>query len=878
MNKIINRRQAICGTVWIVVICIVITLWPLRLVNETVVSKSSQQISMQSEAITQDYTVMQMFIAQYDHLQNIKVYFLNEAAGEEFNFVLYDASMKLLMQQFISTDNMKEMPGFCTIQVNQDTEVGKEYYYLIQGLSSDFYVAYEDTQSSGTIYNGTLYYGDIEDTEHNIITEYDYKLPLRKGKTLVCDALLVMFGIIVSVCTKRHYTKYPEKNRLLTVETLWKRIATPVVIAAALISAIAIWPLRLFTSEIETILCFEAGVLITAGILLYGINHTRQNKSHDMGWSVLHDRWTDYLQSAFFALAIQAGVHYMNGLYELKHTIAFRELLIYFGLAVIMTYGKKELFNIVNLVYLIIAAFAGHSYYKAQTAALSVEEEIKVVYLSVWAAIIAGLVIINTLLIPIRRYLLLRGGGYQSGLGRGFSLKALWRNKTDNITGSITVSPVYGIILTVFFALLIIFRNTRGWPIYLVCAFALYYIRIAVWDKKERITENICNGILLHFLVMMGYCLLHRPYMFFIYTRYPFIFHTVTVSAVYLAMVVCAALAKLLDAYRRNQRLSCIWKELIVFGISVEYLIFTLSRTGYLAIIITAVIVIPVMCLGMKRKAHALAAALIMMLMAVILCFPMVFTAQRIIPAIVAQPETMDIEELPSEIVHGRDMDSKYYISIRRFIQAFQMKVLGIPEEECLKSFDYAGGVYIENSSIDDMYAADSVGGDAGSGTVDKLLVASAELSGAEFPAEEMEEQPESDAEAYANGRFAIFQLYASNLNMQGHDKMEIVLPNGEMIVHAHNVYLQVAHDHGIPVGIVFIVFGFSTFIQALIYDTKRKNDRRCSIFPLAILISFAVAGLTEWIFHPCNPIAFCLLLSLAPLLVDAKKSRRGNA
>lgn len=851
MNKIINRHQAICGTVWIVIICIVITLWPLRLVNELVVSRSNQQISMQSEAITQDYTVMQMFIAQYDHLQNIKVYFMNEAAGEEFNFILYDASMKILMQQFISTDEMKEMPGFCTIQLNQDTEVGREYYYLIQGISSDFYVAYEDTQDSGTIYNGTLYYDNVEDTEHNIITEYEYRIPLRKGKTLVCDALLVLLGIIVSVCTKRYYTKNPDKNRLLTVETLWKNVANPLVIIATIISVIAIWPLCLFTEEIETVICFEVGVLITAGILLYGINHKRLNKSHDMGYSVLCDRWTDYLQSVFLAFAIQAGVNYMNGLYELKHTIAFREMLIYFALAVIVTYKRKEILNVINLIYLVIASVTGYSYYRENVVYAQTEEEAKVVYLSVLAAIIAGIVIINTLLLPFRRYMSMRGQ-YLSDRGKKLSFKDFWKNAT----GTLTVSRVYGIILTVFFALLVIFRNTRGWPVYLVCTFGLYYIRMAVWEKRERLAENICNGILLHFLIMVGYCLMHRPYMFFIYTRYPFIFHTVTVSAVYLAMVVCAALAKLLDAYRRNQSLSCIWKELAVFGISVEYLIFTLSRTGYLAIIVMAVIVIPFACLGMKKKLKSLAGAVIMMFMAVVLCFPAAFTAQRIIPAIVARPETMDIEELPSEIVHGRDMDSKYYITIRRFLQVFEMKVLGIPEDKCIKSFDYAK---------DDILPAD------------KMLVVSADFSGDQIPESEAYEMQESDAEAYANGRFDIFELYAANMNMQGHDKMEIILPNGKMIAHAHNVYLQVAYDHGIPIGIVFIIFGFCTFIQSLIYDIKRKEDRRCSIFPLAILIAFAVAGLTEWIFHPCNPITFCLLLALAPLLVDVKKRSRGN-
>ena len=66
MNKVINRRQAICSTVWIIVLCAVFALWPLRLVKETIVSDSNKKIVAESEAITSDYVVQQMFIAQYD--------------------------------------------------------------------------------------------------------------------------------------------------------------------------------------------------------------------------------------------------------------------------------------------------------------------------------------------------------------------------------------------------------------------------------------------------------------------------------------------------------------------------------------------------------------------------------------------------------------------------------------------------------------------------------------------------------------------------------------------------------------------------------------------------------------------------------------------
>ena len=53
---------------------------------------------LQSEAITEEYVVEQMFVAQYDRLESIRIFLLNESAGEEFHFVLRDASRNILMQ------------------------------------------------------------------------------------------------------------------------------------------------------------------------------------------------------------------------------------------------------------------------------------------------------------------------------------------------------------------------------------------------------------------------------------------------------------------------------------------------------------------------------------------------------------------------------------------------------------------------------------------------------------------------------------------------------------------------------------------------------------------------------------------------------------
>lgn len=853
MNKIVNKRQAVCGTVWTIVLCAVLILWPLRLVRETVVSDSGRQIVMESGEIVDGHAVQQMFVAQYDRLKNIDIYFTEGTVGGEFNFVLYDASMQMLMQQVISTEDMGAIPGDCTVQINIDTEVGKPYYYLLQGMETPFRVAFEDTAASGNLYNGALYYENVEDEEHCLIASYEYEMPLRKGKTLVCDALFVLSGILVTFLTGKYYKRHPERNTLVTVERVVRILLNPLIVVAGAAAFLAVWPGRLFTEDTVSVVFYESGILIAVALALYAVNHSRTGFASDRTLAVLlRDNWQNYLQAALFAGAIWACCNYMNGLFELHHTVAYRQMLICLALAVLVTYKAKDLFNLINLIYCVPAGILGYRYYQTAAAALQDPEEldISVIKLTAWVGILTGLVLIGTVRFLIRRQI------------RGISV---W----------------YGILVAGFFTLLILYRNTRGWPVYLVCAFTLFYLNMAAWGKKAALLRNICNGILFHFGTMVVYCLLHRPYMFYRYYRYPFIFHTVTISAVYLALVVCAALVKFLDAYRRAPRLAAVYKELIVLGVSAVYLLFTLSRTGYLAIAVMAAVIIPVICLSaqtassdvrmpagtvgqgtrrrervsMGRRLSGMLRGIGMMAAAVLLCFPVVFTAQRIVPAVNARPKLHQIEELPEEIVHGRVMDSDYYITVQRFVQVFQMKVLGMPDEKCV----HAGNIAWmgDERRFRNALFEDGV----------RILVASVEDTAAGGEAQDEEK------DSYTNGRMDIFRVYYRNLNKVGHEDMGIMEPDGNYIVHAHNIYLQVAYDHGIYVGAVFILLGIGTLVQAAVYFHRHKEDRVCAALPMAILILFAVAGLTEWIFHPCCPIACCLLLVLSPLLVDSRKA-----
>lgn len=839
MNRILNKRQAICGTVWILVACAVLALWPLRLIHEEVRSAGGSENMEISEAVNADHVVQQRFIAQYDRLKNIEIYLADMTRGDKFNFVLRDASMQTIMQQVIDTGDMETLPGYCRVQINSDMEVGRDYYFLLQGVESEFHVAYADnTGDHANIYISASAYDGVEDAGRFVIADYTYEVPLRKGKTLVLDLLFLLFGALVTWLGAVYYGKHPERNTLLTVERAMRFVVNPLIVAAGAVCAVLIGPCHILTTDIYSILFYELGVVLAVAAGLYAVNHDRTGIASDRTViRVMQDRWQDDLQSVMFAGAIWGCCNYMNALYEIHHTVAYRQALIFFALALIVTYKKRELFNWINLIYVVAAAVAGPIYYKNALAALVDEavlagkeapDELALLALklTVWAGILAGLVILNTLVSLIR------------GKIRGISVP-------------------YGILVGIFFALIILYRNTRGWPIYLVCVFTLCYLRMASGVKKAVLLHNIVNGILIHFVVMVGYCLLHRPYMYFRYYRYPFHFHTVTISAVYLALVVCAALIKFMDAYGRRPSLAGTYKELAVFGLSSIYLLITLSRTGYLSILVMAVVVIPLAffsgkTLPLREKWRRFLRGVGWMALAVTVAFPIVFTAQRAVPAAAADIRAHEIEDFPTELLHGRDMDSYYYITVERFIQTFQMKVLGIPEEKCLNAF-----LYFSRGNGESQYRSPYLenGG--------KRLLASAEDMAAAEAAEEA---------SYTNGRLYIFERYYERLNRDGHDDMGVMEPDGNYLAHAHNIYLQVAYDHGIFVGAVFFLLGVGTFVQACVYYRRHREDRECALFPLALLILFAVAGLTEWIFHPCCPIACCLLLTMGPLLVDIRK------
>ena len=112
---------------------------------------------------------------------------------------------------------------------------------------------------------------------------------------------------------------------------------------------------------------------------------------------------------------------------------------------------------------------------------------------------------------------------------------------------------------------------------------ALLIARLLIWEERTKWYSILCDGIIINFLCMMVFSLLHRPYYGYIYHRYNMAYMTVTMTATHLTLCIVAITVKLYAKYRQSSKKTFLLPYLLLFGIIADYGIMTMSRTGYLA-------------------------------------------------------------------------------------------------------------------------------------------------------------------------------------------------------------------------------------------------------------------------------------------------------
>lgn len=841
MKKIVYKSKAIQMIILIVAACILVSLWPLRIWHETVTESILPETGMTTEMVNDDNTILQSFVAQYDHMSTISLYLGDETEGESFFVRLLNEEQVMIAEEEIQI-RPENLPGYYQVLIDVDMEVGKMYHLIVQGNGSEVFLSCEFIPMTDMPYAGTMYYNSESVDGMNLVADYNYSVPLRKGKVFLFGGLTIVLAALLVLAVGAYYKKR-KNDKLITVEKAFRFVMNPIAAVFTVVCLVAV-VLGACGNYMLDNTVFFVSVLLLAMLLFYGINHNRDGQQAVITVAYIKSHLPDLLQSVFIAGAISGCCEYVAGLYDIHHAMAERKEMLFFALAVIAMFKWKEIFNLYNLIYVAVAGVVGYFYYQNQVELLAqktiseaeIPWNLQVIRHTVLIGILLGLIVLRTV----------------TGLAKKkLSKPNYW----------------YAGLLLVFFAAIIIFRNGRWWTVVMAVAFTLFYLSYGMWEHRERFLINVCRGIILQFMLATGYALLHRPYLTFRTARYPHIFHTVTITATYLTMVECAAIVLLLAKLRKSRKLKDFFKEAVLFGVVSSYMLFTMARTGFFAVGVTVLFAVIVMAAGKgKEKLSNCGRSIGIMALAVVVCMPVTFTVQRTVPALVSDPYEYEIESFVDDALRGRKLNSVEFMRVGRFIDLFAEKIFGIPTG----TFDIYGEIAEYKRTHSEESTARLVNEGEVTETDDQVrLVASADYV-PDAEQEEDEEQEETEID-YTNGRLDIFRSYIEQLNMTGHEEMGAILKDGSTATHAHNIYLQVAYDHGIPVGILFVLVGIGTFGASLLYYHKKKDQTAYALLPAVVTVAVAVAGMVEWIFHLSNPCGFVLMLVITPLVFQSE-------
>lgn len=812
MNKIIKKSRMLQYIIAVIAAVIFIVVGPLGLVKHHLTLKSTEQLAEMTEPVSVDKPALQMFVAQEcEELERIHIYVCSEYIDTVLQLRVKDTAMNDLRVVTADISDMQEA-GFASFEVNLPIEGGQEYYYTVESLGEEVLLGLEETADSGVTTNGTYMYDGEDTLGLNIITRYDYMAPLSARREAIYCIGIFLLAAAGIIALQWLFEKKCSDSDILAGK--WVRnICNPLVILGTIISAVTIFPIKMFSERPLDIIVYESGVFLLAAALLFGLNHKRDEQYDRIKSKLPKYHLADFLQAVCIGNCLWYCMEYVNGLSNFAHYENFRYVLIWLSLALICTFTKKELLSKVNAVYIILTIIAGVIY---KSFFKEVLEEEALMTLTVLVAVFGGIVLIRV-------------------------IRNLFRKEIRR------VNIIQAVLLTALAVLMIIFRQKWVWPIVMTVMCAVFYLRFGAWKRRRVFSDNLANGILLSFAAVVIQSLLHRPYHYFMYIRYPMTFHTSTTTAIYLTAVLCAALAKYFAKARYSLRLQDTWKELLVTAVAAAYLIMTLSRTGYVAILAAGAVLLFFVTAGRgRRKLKRMGIQLGSILLAALVSMPVVFTATRTIPAVVNDPYIYDIEVFIDSIVKGDAPDSRRYMTVSRFVTAFNMRILGMEEKEAM-IFGSDDPGYVAMMKENYIFVAST---DKGAGIGE-------EAGDTMF-----------DVNDISNGRFDIYKSYWDNLNWTGHEVMSV---DGK-VMHAHNIYLQTAHDNGIAAGILLAVLNLVSVGASYVYYRKRRRRVYLACLPFALTTAFLVAGIVEWTFHPCNPFGFVWLLVMAPLLFDMKE------
>ena len=497
MKKVIYKSTAIQFIILLVTVIVLSTLWPMRLWKKDVTLSVTPRSGTFSEYVDKDKIIRQTFLSQGTHLERMRLYIGEGSQGEFFYARMYDEKYQLVAEEEVQIPT-EGLPCYVEMPMDLDMEKDKTYFFTLQGVDlvaearqgEEVRVcfAYEMIAPDELPGAGIMYYNEEQIYGAGIVADYVYSTPIGMKRTLACMVGILLVALCLMAVVRWLFRKVLHDS-LTTVEQAVRATVNPC-IAAGVAAGLVTIAMGRWTSYAADSIFYMVAVILLGAVLFYGVNHNRDGQGTLLTGDFIREHLADGLQILFIAGAIAACCDYMNGLYEIHHQVAQRREMLFFALVILTMFSWKELMNRYTLLYVIIAGIAGAAYYHNGLNALMVREfkvesefgmNVEVLRNTVLIAILFGFILLRTLICLCKRKL---------------AKPNYW----------------YGVPALLFFAGIVIFRNTRWWTVVLAVSFTLLYLSYGMWEHRSRFLTNVLYGVVFHFILSLIYALLHRPY------------------------------------------------------------------------------------------------------------------------------------------------------------------------------------------------------------------------------------------------------------------------------------------------------------------------------------------------------------------------------
>lgn len=807
--------QIVIATFAFVLLC---RVWPCGVVQRH--TESAQQAyssvsQMQGDNFTSTDKKLQTVRFTQEHLYQMMLY-LSCNAGYDANedyvmFRLYDDSFSCIYEEEQGFGLLEKRGGFlATPDLEVDTQ--RDYYYEVivpEDTTGSLLLPVAERNSLAQEENTILYVDGIYREDIALVADFDYTKELTIFHILGYDVLILAIAVLCYVGIL--WCLYTFEDYLEPVRYYGRSVLTAMVVLAMLAFFVFAVIMNGFGGEAADRIVYAVAAVAAVAWFFYAV-WTPGEEKQKSGLAVnqqISFMWRNYIQTVSFALLFYALCFYINADREYIHLVNTRWMLIFLGIALLAVYKGRELCNLFSGIWLLLSGAGALIYCHG----IQETEELYLAKLAAGVAVVWGLVVVNTL-----RYV----------------KKDFWK----------TIHWPFFAVWLVFVVFMYSNRFDKVWPLVATLPFVVLLVMNLSAAGKSRLLKNFTNGILLNFGMVMLFCLMHRPYHYWMRYRYNGMFHTVACTGMYLGVVTGAALGKLYGKWTAGKKLLQTGKtELFVLVAAVANILLTMSRTALLTFVVNVIAVVILAAVSYKKEIKQILTEGIIIGIAVIFSFPMMYSAIRVVPAIVNEPVRYEIE--PQErhymIYEGDVVDSDKYMTIERYFNLFFGRFQS--EEEARKVQD------------EDMLLA-YIGKDS--------------LPVSHPMVENSSESTENETDI-SNGRFDIYTEYIKNFRLSGHESM---LLEGADYAHAHNSYIQVAYDFGIPAGIAFLALCAMTLWNAIILVYRYGKNYHIFMVPFSLIIVFGFTSLTEWAFHPCIPVGFALLFMQMLLMQEPWRNK----